>query len=85
MFTYDRAMSQTILAIYENGVLVPLESLSLSDRTQVRLTVETAPFAEDVSSNLPENGDPLDGIRVATGVPDLAQNFNDYRFGTKSP
>jgi hypothetical protein len=31
--------TQTILAIYENGILRPLEPLSLAERTQVSLTV----------------------------------------------
>jgi predicted DNA-binding antitoxin AbrB/MazE fold protein len=33
-------MSQQIDAIYDNGVLKPLEPLSLPDQTRVKLTVE---------------------------------------------
>ena len=31
-----------------------------------------------------QNADPLAGIRVATGISDLAEKFDDYRFGKLS-
>jgi hypothetical protein len=29
--------------------------------------------------------DPLDGIDCATGIPDLAEHFDDYRLGHLNP
>ena len=29
--------------------------------------------------------DPLDGLRVATGIADLSENFDDYRFRRRRP
>jgi predicted DNA-binding antitoxin AbrB/MazE fold protein len=75
-------MSKTIRAIYENGVFRPLESPDLPEFEQVRLTVE--PVSPDVP---PSQGlaDPLAGVRAAIGISDLAENFDDYRFGKQRP
>jgi hypothetical protein len=43
-------------------------------RSKVNGTV--APDLETTSVS-----DPLAGIRVSTGIPDLAEHFDDYRFG----
>jgi predicted DNA-binding antitoxin AbrB/MazE fold protein len=70
-------MSQIIRAIYENGVLRPLEELILQEHEQVRVTIES-PSASNLE-------DPLAGLRVQTGVPDLAEHFDVYRFGRRTP
>ena len=76
-------MNQSILAIYENGVFKPLEAPNLPENEQVRLTVEVAPMhVGSAASN--GKSDPLAGIRVSTGIPDLAENFDEYRFGKRS-
>ncbi len=72
-------MSQTIRAIYENGVFKPLEEPDLLESEQVRLTVE--PVAPEADA--PSRDDPLAGARAATGISDLAENFDDYRFGKR--
>ena len=77
-------MSDAIRAIYENGVFKPLQSLDLPENQTVRLIVESD------SSDAPSNGaaegtDPLAGIRAATGITDLAEKFDDYRFGNRTP
>lgn len=75
-------MTQTILAVYENGILRPLEHLQLQEQQQVRVTVEseaTVPV-QDASSQ----EDPLAGLRVSTGIPDLAEKFDDYRLGNRT-
>ena len=77
-------MHQSILAIYENGVFKPLETLNLPEKEQVRLTVEIDP-KKDSSSTSNGKSDPLADIRVSTGIPDLAENFDDYRFGKRRP
>ncbi len=71
-------MALTIDAIYENGVLRPLGNLELAEHQQVRVTVEVAP---DLPATHPANDeDPLASIRIATGLGDLAEHFDDYRF-----
>ena len=74
-------MTQTFLAIYENGILRPLEHLQLQELQQVRVTVESevpVPLPGDSSLE-----DPLAGLRVSTGIPDLAEKFDDYRLGKR--
>ena len=75
-------MSQIIRAIYENGVFKPLEAPDLTESEQVRLTVELV--APDAPSSQ-ATSDPLAGVRAATGITDLAENFDDYRFGKQRP
>jgi predicted DNA-binding antitoxin AbrB/MazE fold protein len=76
----DTQMTQVIQAIYEDRVLKPLEHLALKEHQQVQVTVQ--PVSSDESDNLaPTSSDPLAGVRVATGIRDLAANFDDYRFG----
>lgn len=75
-------MSQVVRAIYEKGVLKPLERLDLEEREQVRVTVESlASRLEEPSGG--QRGDPLEGVRASTGIPDLAEHFDDYRFGRR--
>jgi len=74
--------AQTIRAIFENGVLVPLDELTLAEREQVRVTVMSNHPSPEFQS---ETDDPLAGIRVATGVSDLSEKFDDYRFGKRTP
>ena len=78
-------MSQTIRAIYENGILRPLGTLDLAEREQVRLTVEPESQNAALASAENECSDPLVGLRVSTGLSDLAENFDDYRFGKRRP
>jgi predicted DNA-binding antitoxin AbrB/MazE fold protein len=77
-------MSQSIRAIYENGVFRPLEILDLSDHQQVVITVESESNQTDSTSSN-ETVDPLSGIRTSTGISDLAENFDEYRFGKQRP
>ncbi len=78
-------MLQYIQAIYENGVFRPLEIPQLSDQQQVRLIVEEAAFAKADPSSSNGSKDPLAGVRASTGIPDLAENFDDYRLGRRQP
>ncbi len=78
-------MSQTIRAIYENGIFRPLETPCLAEREQVRLTVEPDPSGGGVSMADDERADPLASTRMSTGISDLAENFDDYRFGRRHP
>lgn len=68
-------MTQVVTAIFENGVLRPLEHLNLAENQQVRVIVETT-IADD---------DPLAGLRASIGIRDLAENFDEYRSGRRSP
>ncbi|HUT90591.1 MAG TPA: antitoxin family protein [Thermoguttaceae bacterium] len=77
-------MSQIVKAIYQNGVLKPLERLDLEEHEQVRITVESLPH-HSAKSEAQDGADPLEGVRAATGIPDLAEHFDDYRFGRRRP
>ena len=75
-------MVQAVQAIYENGVLKPLQTLNLSEHQQVQLIINsdaaTAPGGGESDSD-----DPLEGLCCATGIADLAEHFDDYRFGRR--
>ncbi len=75
-------MSQVVHAVYENGVLRPLERLTLEEHQQVRVTVESIPSGP-VEQNATAPLDPLADLRVSTGIVDLAERFDDYRFGRR--
>jgi predicted DNA-binding antitoxin AbrB/MazE fold protein len=73
-------MTKVIHAVYEDGVLRPLVELDLEDQQMVKLTLDTM----DTNKIGDESkADPLDGIRMKTGLPDLSKNFDDYRFGSQ--
>ncbi len=76
-------MSQIVDAIYENGVLRPLGSLDLAENQQVRVIVEAA-APSGLAPMLASDEDPLAGIRINTGLGDLAEHFDDYRLGRRS-
>ncbi len=69
-------MIQQIRAVYEKGILRPLEKLQLEENAEVRVTVEST---RDVKADTTID-DPFDDIRF-DGPPDLAERFDDYRFG----
>ena len=77
-------MPQVVRAIFENGVFRPLDPLELQEHQQVRLTVEQA-VPHKAADDSGQSADPLGGIRVSTGIPDLAEHFDDYRFGRRRP
>lgn len=72
-------MSQMIQAIYEDGVLKPLEKLMLGEHQQVQITVEPQVAVDHPRSQATD--DPLSGVRASTGISDLAEHFDDYRLG----
>ena len=74
-------MSQMILAIYEDGVLKPLEKLTLGEHQQVQITVEPRVAVGDPRNQ--DADDPLRGVRAAMGISDLAEHFDDYRLGCR--
>ncbi|MGC1276074.1 MAG: antitoxin family protein [Planctomycetaceae bacterium] len=77
----------TFNAVFEKGVLRPLEETDLKEGEQIR--VETSPADKATGRLHPpdeavvETDDFLAGIRF-DGPPDLAENFDDYRFGRKT-
>jgi predicted DNA-binding antitoxin AbrB/MazE fold protein len=77
-------MTMVIDAIYENGVLRPLGTLALAEHQQVRVIVETVAPCEPPPVHSSDE-DPLAGIRISSGLRDLAEHFDDYRFGRRSP
>ena len=78
-------MAQVVTAIYENGVLRPVEALTLPEHQRVQVTVE-AISETGTGGRRPElRRDPLEGLRVATGISDLSEHFDDYRFAARTP
>jgi predicted DNA-binding antitoxin AbrB/MazE fold protein len=78
-------MTQIVRAVYENGVLRPLEKLVLREHEQVQISVHSSAPANVEQKPDGSPRDPLEGLRIATGVSDLAENFDDYRFGRRQP
>jgi predicted DNA-binding antitoxin AbrB/MazE fold protein len=74
-------MPMIVDAVYENGVLRSLAGLDLPERQQVRVTVEVAPYMAATPPG--SDDDPLADIRIATGLGDSAEHFDDYRFGRR--
>lgn len=73
-------MNKTIRAIYQGGVFHPLEEVNLKDKSEVLVTVESSPVDEDGAVACE---DPIAGITFSSGLGDLSQRFDDYRFGSK--
>lgn len=73
-------MNKTIRAIYQDGVFHPLEEVDLKDKSQVLVTVESSPVDENGAV---VSEDPIAGITFSSGLGDLSQRFDDYRFGNK--
>jgi len=73
-------MTQQALAVYEHGMLKLLDPVLLAEQQKVRLEITVVDDAV-VDAVV----DPLDGIEVDTGIPDLAEHFDDYRFGLRQP
>ena len=78
-------MERSFEAVYENGVLRPLETIRLNDHQQVRVTIERLSDEGVENPAALSADDPLNGFRVSLGIPDLSENFNDYRFGRRKP
>ena len=77
-------MVQTFDAIVVGGLLHPIGAPQLPENERLRVTVELASSAEDpVEKTIPLGVDPLAGLARDLGVSDLAENFNDYRFGRR--
>lgn len=84
------AMSITVAAIYENGVLRPRQPLELADGTEVRLTISAplgqAPRAEDLAhavdaeierlASLPANWDGYGAPALDRDILNAARQFN---------
>ncbi len=75
-------MEHIVQAIYENGVLKPLGKLDLGEHQQVQIVIQADAPAN--SNQQAEPVDPLEGVRCATGIADLAEHFDDYRLGLRS-
>jgi predicted DNA-binding antitoxin AbrB/MazE fold protein len=78
-------MTQVVKAIFENGVLRPVEALALPEHQRVQVTVEAISETGNGGETPSVRRDPLEGLRVATGIRDLSEHFDDYRFGRRTP
>jgi hypothetical protein len=71
-------------------ILQELDHISLQERVALRDLLEKKLAAVDrIGDPRPANGsvhaDPLAGLRIDTGIEDLAERFDDYRFGQQLP
>ena len=73
-------MNKTIRAIYQGGVFHPLEEVDLKDKSEVLVTVESKQASAKDGESIE---DPIAGISFSSGLGDLSQRFDDYRFGKK--
>jgi predicted DNA-binding antitoxin AbrB/MazE fold protein len=70
-------MTQVFDAIYENGMLRPLEVIQLSEHEKVHVIVENLPKTETKKSHTDLPDDPLQGFGFSLGIPDFSERFND--------
>ncbi len=73
-------MNKTIRAVYQGGVFHPIEEVSLEDKSEVLVIIEITQESEK-EANSPD--DPIAEISFASGLGDLSQRFDDYRFGVR--
>ena len=73
-------MTQQTFAVYEYGTLKLLDPVSLSEQQKVRVEITVVDEADAEPIH-----DPMEGISINTGIPDLAEHFDDYRFGLRQP
>jgi predicted DNA-binding antitoxin AbrB/MazE fold protein len=78
-------MTHVIQAIYAKGVFRPLKSLDLPENQQFQIIVESPSGGAGATEGGSEVADPLAGLQAATGISDLAENFDDYRLGIRKP
>lgn len=77
-------MVQTFEVIVVGGVLHPVGSPQLPENERLLVTVKSTSAAEPpVEKTIPLGVDPLAGLARDLGVSDLAENFDDYRFGRR--
>ena len=78
-------MTQQAFAVYEHGTLKLLGPVSLTEQQKVRLEITVVDEADADETKADEVDDPLAHLRIQTGIPDLAEHFDDYRFGLRKP
>lgn len=77
-------MVQTFEVIVVGGLLHPVGSPELAENERLLVTVKSTIAAEPpVEKTIPLGVDPLAGLARDLGVSDLAENFDDYRFGRR--
>jgi predicted DNA-binding antitoxin AbrB/MazE fold protein len=81
-------MNRPVRAIFRDGVLKPLETLSIDENKIVLVTISPVPQStneiesttcHDVSDST--FYDPLAKVRFRSGIADLSERFDDYRLG----
>ena len=78
-------MTQHALAVYEQGTLKLLGPVSLTEQQQVRVEITVVDESDSTNAEAATVEDPLAHIRIQTGISDLAEHFDDYRFGLRKP
>ena len=63
----------------------PQEKQTLRELLNEQLTGGNGARESGNTRPAPAADDPLAGLRASTGITDLAERFDDYRFGRKTP
>jgi predicted DNA-binding antitoxin AbrB/MazE fold protein len=77
-------MNLSVQAVYEDGVFKPFGKLDLNEHQKVQLIVREIEDGQPPPNDEADD-DPFRGIRINTGIGDLAENFDDYRTGRRRP
>jgi len=77
---WDRLVTTTVKAIYEDGVFKPKEPVSLDERTEVEVTI---PHAPQRSPDDPTGWKAIDSlVGILQGTPsDVSENHDKYLYG----
>jgi predicted DNA-binding antitoxin AbrB/MazE fold protein len=69
-------MAQIVDAIYEKGLLRPLDAIHLNEHEKVRIIIECLSNASSTKNETEVADDPLCGFRFSLGIPDFSNKFN---------
>ena len=78
-------MTQQALAVYEHGTLKLLGPVSLAEQQKVHVEITAVDETDSTNAEAATVEYPLAHIRIQTGISDLAEHFDDYRFGLRKP
>lgn len=70
--------------VQELDLISPQEQYALRDLLDQKLASSNGTKDPAISANDVDSPDPLAGLQVSTGIVDLAERFDDYRFGRLS-
>lgn len=78
-------MTKTIRATYDGQVLRPEGPIGLPPNSTIDIHFDVPESATTGPDEEEELDDPFEGLAVDMGIVDLAEHFDDYRFGRRIP